>query len=181
MIKDQKNNVIRKLTKSAAKGIQRVVWDLRYQSINPLSEKDEFDPKAKPKSSTFVLPGQYIASMYLVSRSGEKQLSEAVNFNVVPLKKTKTNLQNNDELFAFQEKANELTRTITGTEKFLNSQISKVGNLKQSILTTPAATIEMLKEADRIALDLDNLYLLFNRESKYSKYGRKSTITEHNK
>lgn len=167
VIKDQKNNVVRKLTTGACKGIQRVVWDLRHQSLNPLSEKDKFNPKAKPQSSTLVMPGQYNVSMILVTRDGEQQISESVFFNVVPLKKTKVNLVNNDELFTFQEKANELARTISGTERYLNGLIEKVDNLKQSILTTPDATIELLKDANRIALELDDLYLMFNRESKY--------------
>ncbi len=166
-IKDQNNNVVRKLTKNATKGIQRLVWDLKYQSLNPLNEKDKFNPKAKPKSSTLVIPGQYTASMFLVTRNGEEQISESESFNVVPLTKTKVNLQNNDELFVFQEKANELSRTISGTERYLDGLINKVENLKQSILSTPAATLELLKDADRIALELDDLYLKFNRESNF--------------
>ena len=165
-IKDQQNNIIRKLTKAAAKGIQRENWDLRYQSLNPLTEKDEFNPKAKPVSSTLVLPGKYNVSMILVSREGEKQISETIEFNVVPLGITEKNLQNNNELFAFQTKANELARIIAGTEKYLNELVKKVGNLKQAILTTPSASLELLKDANRVALELDNIYLKFNRESK---------------
>ncbi len=165
-IKDQQNNTIRKLTKAASKGIQRQAWDLRYQSLDPLSEKDEFNPKAKPRSSTFVLPGKYNVTMFLVSREGEKQISETVEFNVVPLGINEKNLRDNEELFVFQTKANELARIIAGTESYLNELVKKVGKLKQAILTTPSASIELLKDADRIALELDNIYLKFNRESQ---------------
>lgn len=167
LIKDMNDNVIRKITKEAKKGINREVWDLRYQSINPLKEKDKFDPKAKPKSSTLVMPGKYKVSFFLVTRDGEKQLSEPKEFNVVPLFNPNTSDNKRNELVDFQIKANELTRTITGTEEYLNDLIKKVNKLKQAIITAPSATYEMLNDANRVALELDNLYLKFNRESKY--------------
>ena len=165
-IKDNQNNVVRKLTKAAAKGIQREVWDLRYQSLSPLPEKEEFNPNAKPRSSTLVLPGKYNVAMYLVSRDGEKQISEPREFSIVPLDINKDNLKENSELFTFQAKTNELVRIINGTESYLNEIIKKVGTLKQAILTTPSASIELLKDANRVALELDSIYLKFNRESK---------------
>jgi len=167
LTKDEQNKVVRKLTKEAKKGINREVWDLRYQSINPLKEKDKFDPKAKPKSSTLVVPGKYKVSLFLVTRDGEKQLSESVEFNVVPLFNPNSSDNKRNELVDFQIKANELTRTITGTEGYLNDLIKQVNKLKQAIITTPSATYEMLNDANRICAELDNLYLKFNRESKY--------------
>lgn len=165
VITDENNNVVRKLTKEAKKGINREVWDLRYQSLDPLTEKTKFDPKAKPKSSTLVMPGNYKLLLFLVNREGEKQISEAQKFSVVPLEnglKTKAG----KELITFQQKANELARTIVGTEGFLRDQIKIVEKLKQAIITTPSATSELLADANRIATELDLLTLKFKRESK---------------
>ncbi len=166
LISDEYNNFIRKLTKEAKKGIQREGWDLRYQNLNPLSEKDKFNPKAKPNSSTLVLPGKYKVSLFLVTREGEKQLSNTVKFNVVPLNKQLQITPEREELVVFQQKAGELIRTISGTEKFLDELISKVDKIKQAIITTPSAGSELLADANRLALELDKVYLKFNRESK---------------
>ena len=84
-ITEMNNNEIRKLTAEAKKGIQRLTWDLRYESLNPLNDKDKFDPKAKPKSSTLVFPGKYKVAISLFTREGKKKLSENVEFEVVPL------------------------------------------------------------------------------------------------
>ena len=167
VIVDEFDNPVRKLTKAAKKGIHRDVWDLRYQSASPFSEKTKFDPKAKPRSSTLVMPGKYKVSLSLVSRDGEKQIVSPVEFNVVPLFNSMPESPERKELVAFQKKANELARTITGTEKYLNDLIDKVGKLKQAIITTPDAPAELLTDANRIALELDQLYLKFNRESKF--------------
>jgi len=166
LISDENNNMIRKITKAPKKGIQREVWDLRYQSLGPISEKDKFDPKAKPKSSTLVSPGEYKVSVFLVTRDGEKQISGDQSFNVVPLNGSLLS-QYRKELVDFQKKANELYRIIVGTESFLKDLIQKVSKVKQAIITTPSATSELLVKADRIALELDKLSLKFTRESKY--------------
>jgi len=166
VISDESNNVVRKITKAAKKGIQRGVWDLRYQSTNPILDKDKFDPKAKPKSSTLVMPEKYNVSLFIVTREGEKQLSETMSFNVVPLSNG-LKVDAGKELIAFQQKTNELTRTIVGTESYLKDLIKKVDKLKHAIITTSSATTEMFNEANRIAFELDQLSLKFTRDSKY--------------
>ncbi|MCP5062933.1 MAG: glycosyl hydrolase, partial [Ignavibacteriae bacterium] len=165
-ITDENKNVIRKLTKATKKGIQREVWDLRYQSLSPISGKAKFDPKAKPKSSTLVLTGKYKVALSLISRDGEKQLSEPVEFNVIPLDKSIPRTSETEELIAFQKKAGELTRTISGTERFLKDLISKVDKIKQAIITTPTVGPDVLVYANRIAQELDDLSLRFTRDSK---------------
>ncbi|MCB0750328.1 MAG: hypothetical protein KDC52_02520, partial [Ignavibacteriae bacterium] len=166
-ITEMNNNEIRKLTAEAKKGIQRLTWDLRYESLNPLNDKDKFDPKAKPKSSTLVFPGKYKVAISLVTREGEKKLSENVEFNVVPLNNKFATKAEREELIAFQQKANSLTRTISGTENYLKELISKVDKIKQQILITPSATYEFLTDAEQLEKQLDDIYLLFNRESNF--------------
>lgn len=165
-IKDAENNVIRKLTKEAKKGIHRVTWDLRYQSVSPITEKEKFDPKAKPKSSTLVLPGKYRVSLSMISREGENNIAGPVEFNVIPLYEHQSTADSK-ELIAFQRKANELTKAVMGTESYLKELIDKVDKLKQTILTSPEVPLDLLGNAERIELELDQLSLKFKRESKY--------------
>ncbi len=166
-IKDLEGNVIRKLTTKAKKGLNREVWDLRYESTYPLSEKDKFNPASKPKSSTLVMPGKYFVKLSLFSREGEKELAGPVEFNVVPLIKQKNITEKRKELVAFQIKINNLSRTIVGTESYLKELIDKVDKIKQAIITTPKVPNSLLKDAERIAAELDNLSQKFNLESKY--------------
>ncbi len=161
---DENNNIIRKITKSAKKGINREIWDLRYESPNPLTEKDKFDPNAKPRSSTLVLPGKYKAALSIVTREGEKVITEPIEFNVVPINKNQ-NATEKEELISFQKKVNELSRTITGTENFLNEMISKIDKMKQAILLTPGTSYELLKDAEKIQIELTEISLKFSRQS----------------
>jgi hypothetical protein len=45
--------------------------------------------------------------------------------------------------------------------------IEKVDKIKQSIITSPAATTEMLNEANKIAFELEEIALIFTRNSNF--------------
>ena len=164
-VKDSTGTVIRKITKSAAKGINRVNWDLRYESTSPVEAKDKFNPTEKDRGSTLVLPGNYEVSMTMVTRLGEKQLYGPVDFKVVPLNNTTLPADNRKELVEFQAKANQLARTIRGTERFLDDMMKRVTDIKQALLNTPEAPDDLMTRADNLWSTLKDISLKFNRDS----------------
>lgn len=164
-ITDEDGNFIRKLTKEAAKGVQRINWDLRFVSQQTV-KTDKFNPTAKQQSSTPVMPGKYFVSLSIIIRNGEKKLSEPMAFNAVALRNTTLTAPDRNELVAFQRKSDKLSRTIRGTFQFLNEMIKEVTNLKQAIMNTPSAGFELLKSADNLANELDDIKLKFERKSE---------------
>ncbi|MCB0751156.1 MAG: hypothetical protein KDC52_06765, partial [Ignavibacteriae bacterium] len=98
---------------------------------------------------------------------GEKSLAENIEFNVVPLNQNFTTSEAREELVVFQQKANDLAKTINGTESYLKELISKIDKIKQAILVGPETAIQLLNEAEEIEKELDNIYLNFNRESNF--------------
>jgi photosystem II stability/assembly factor-like uncharacterized protein len=166
-IKDSDGNIIRKLAKSASKGINRINWDLRFENPSPVEAKDKFNPDEKDRGSTLVMPGNYSVSMSIITRDGEKELYGPVGFNVVPLKNTTLPAENRKELVEFQEKANKLARTIRGTEKFLNNMMKEVTDIKQALINTPEAPNNLMVRADSLWSKLESISLLFRRESDF--------------
>jgi hypothetical protein len=113
-----------------------------------------------------VQPGKYKVALLIVTREGEKILSEPMEFNVVPIDKNQISADK-EELVSFQKKVNELTRTIIGTENFLKEMISKVDKMKQAILLTSGTSFELLKEADKIKNELNDISLKFSRQTNF--------------
>ncbi|OQY72375.1 MAG: glycosyl hydrolase, partial [Ignavibacteriales bacterium UTCHB3] len=165
-ITDETGNEVRKLTKPASKGVQRIVWDLKYPEISTL-KSTKFNASAKQQSASLVMPGKYKVSLSMVTREGIKPLGEPVEFNAVALRNTTLPAADRGELVEFQRKAGELTRTIRGTFQFLNDLIARVNTLKQSALITPGAGAELLLRADKILNDLDAISLKFERRSNF--------------
>jgi hypothetical protein len=164
-ILDEDGQVVRKINKSVTKGINRVVWDLRYYSISPVTEKHKFNPTAEAGSSTLVLPGEYSVSITLITREGIKEIAGPLNFNVVPLNNCTLPAKDRKELVNFQKKANELARSIRGTEYFLNDVVKKVENIKNAIAHSPAAPNSLMEKADIISGKLKDFQFMFSRES----------------
>ncbi|HZW40241.1 MAG TPA: glycosyl hydrolase [Ignavibacteriaceae bacterium] len=163
-VMDESGTIVRKITKSSDKGINRVVWDLRYQSYSPIDAK-EFNPVSPSNGSTLVMPGKYKVKMSLVTRDGIKDLAEAVDFNVVPLKNSTLPADDVAALVTFQKKAGKLERVIRGTDKYLNELINKMVVIKQTLANTPEAPFELLIKAEKINNDLQNILLKFERKS----------------
>jgi len=166
-IKDETGNVVRKLSTNASKGINRINWDLRYESVNPQKTVDEFNPTEKGRSSTLALPGKYSVSMAMVTRDGMKELSGPISFTAKVLENNTLPAESREELVAFQKNANELTRSILGVEVFLEDLMKRTETLKQVIMKTPEASFDMLQETDKISKKLKDISLKFNRDSKY--------------
>lgn len=164
-IKDQDGNIIRKLVKEAAKGINRMVWDMKFFDVTPIADKDKFNPTAESKSSTLVLPGKYSVSMSIVTRDTLKELAGPVTFNINTLKNTTLPIANREELTGFQKSVNDLSRTIQGTDIFLKELIKRVENVKYAINITPSAPAELMDRAMKISKELNNINLKFNRDS----------------
>ena len=165
-IKDSTGNTVRKLTTDVKKGINRLTWDLRFASVSPIENK-KFNPEEKPKSSTLVFPGKYNVSLSIVTREGEKILAGPVEFNVTPLKNTTLPAADRKELIAFQKKANEIERTVMGTEKFLDGLIEKIVSIEQSLLNTPDAPYQLLEKTKNISKELHDIKLKFERDSDF--------------
>ncbi len=166
-IKDEAGNFVKKISTSASKGINRINWDLRYESVNPQKTVDEFNPTEKTRSSTLALPGNYSVSLSLVTREGITQLVEPTTFTAKILENSTLPASNRTELVSFQKNANEIMRSILGAETFLEDLVKRTETLKQVILKTPEASNEMLNEAKSISKKLKEISLKFNRDSKY--------------
>jgi photosystem II stability/assembly factor-like uncharacterized protein len=166
-IQNTQNKTVRKFTKEAKKGIQRVAWNLRHNNLSPVNVKDKFNPTKNNNSSTLVTPGKYKVTMSLVTREKEKELAGPVEFKVVPLNNKTLKNEKSDELFAFQEKVNELTRTINGTEKYLNDLLNRMEKIKQALINTPEADNSLMNKADKMKDELKNISLKFRRDNKY--------------
>lgn len=79
-IKDAEGNIVRRIPAKGKAGFQRVAWDLRYPSPEPVG----LDGKAEG-SGFMAAPGTYTATLAKVVDGETTPLGEAVTFKVKPL------------------------------------------------------------------------------------------------
>ena len=164
-ISDEKGNPVRIIHKSVSKGINRLAWDLRYQSTRAVNA-DKYDPLTDNGSGILAMPGKYTVNMSLTAGGETKQLAGPVDFITKPLENTTLPAVNRQAVIAFHQKVADLTRIMQGTEEYAYNLNNKVLSILQAINSTPAAPPDLQKKARDIQVQLDViLNQKFNRQS----------------
>ena len=162
-IYDEQGNVVRKMTKRPSQGIHRVAWDFRYENPYPVRLRDDkFDPFSNDRSGILAMPGKYKVAMSLYHNGEIKELTEPTEFSARQLEITTLPAPDKEEMLSFQQDVMELTRTMIGASRMANNMMERVMAIKQTILNTPAETKELMKEAEKIQDELDQVIFAFH-------------------
>jgi photosystem II stability/assembly factor-like uncharacterized protein len=164
-VSDETGSPVRIIRKSPSKGINRVSWDLRYQSKRPV-ESDSYDPLSQTGSSILAMPGKYSVSVSMTAGGETKILAGPIDFNAVVLENVTLPASNRKEMVAFHQKVSKLTRVMQGTENYTKSLYDRVTSILQAFNSTPAVKQETVAKARAIQLQLDEiLNVKFNRNT----------------
>ncbi|MBI2428353.1 MAG: glycosyl hydrolase [Ignavibacteriales bacterium] len=136
-IKDGTGNVVRKLKGDNAAGINRITWDLRYSSLDPVSSSSAADGK---NSQWFVMPGKYSVTMSKRIDGIDSVIAGPVEFICKPPGTPAIPTQDRTALVAFQQKAQRLQRVVSACNTLVNDLRSNVGAIKSSIMQAQSAS-----------------------------------------
>jgi hypothetical protein len=169
-IKDEEGNVVRKITKSPSKGINRINWDLRYDNPMPVRMRSaKFNPTASSRGGLLALPGTYSVSLDMVIRDEVKTLVEANSFEAEILNNSTLPRQDAEEVNAFNKKVSELVRVMRGAEQLTEDNLEKVSRMMQTVLQSSSGNMELLSRLRKVELELkDIIYAFEGPEAKAS-------------
>jgi len=167
-ITDENGNVIKKLYKSASKGVNRVTWDFAYESFLPVNTK-KFEPVpsggGRRGGGIQVMPGSYKVSMSIYSKGSVKELAPAESFICKPLNLATFTATDLKSKYSWIKEASGLSRTIYGTLSYTNELLDKVNAVMQAVHQTPVESPELMKEAVRINRELEDILFTINGPS----------------
>jgi len=165
-VSDASGNPVRIIRKSAAKGINRLAWDLRYQATRAVEAGDNYNPLSDNGSGVLAMPGKYRISMSLTAAGETRQLAKPVEFNAVVLNNSSLPAPDRFGMAAFHQKVAELTRVIQGTESYAEGLMKRTNSVLQALNSTPAAPPDLVEKALVIQKCLDEiLNVKFNRRT----------------
>jgi len=148
---DEQGNLVRKITSSPKKGINRVYWDLRFDSPYPANVKDnKYSPLAERRSGISVMPGSYKVSGELITSGKVQNLGNPVIFKTLPLNNSTLPPSDKAELLSFQKDVAEAAKELTAIIRELNENLNDLARIRQTILTSPNSNQEMINTASKI-------------------------------
>lgn len=170
-IKDENGEEVRRLKTKAAKGIQRVYWDFKYQKSSALELKESKpdNPFAGEDGGHLALPGKYNVSMFLVQKGEVKALGEAVEFEVELLDERSVPVQNRLALLSFQKEVKELRRVVSILNKQKQEADTQVKYLERAFAATTGTDMKRLKQIEDLRIKLEQLDIVLNGDKSLSK------------
>jgi hypothetical protein len=100
--------------------------------------------------------------MALFSKGEIKDLSGPVPFICKPLGLATFTATDQKAKYAWIGEASDYSRRMFGTMSYASELIDKINAIMQAIHQTPAASADLMKEAERIDAELDNIMFIFN-------------------
>ncbi len=159
VIKDSEGSEIRRLTKPASAGVNRIVWDGKLADVASTKTKNE--PLTKSGAANLALPGDYSVSMYM-SKNGQVKLLVADHPVKLEVLNKSTLPVDQKAVFAFQQSIVKLRRVAYGVEQYRNYLQKRVKLAKANARNTPGISIETLDKLRKLEEKLHEVDIALN-------------------
>ncbi len=163
-IRNEKNEVIRLLKAPVSKGLNRLTWDFRYPSTNPvtLSKSNSDNPFESPDAGQYALPGKYTVSLSQFNKGEFKELVKPVSFVVKLLPGTSLPATDRPAMVAWQREAAELQRAVTSADEVLSAALSKLKLMREAIFVSKTPDLGLDKELKKLDQELNRIKIAMN-------------------
>jgi len=135
-IKDKAGNVVRNLKTTPKSGVNRLFWDMRYSSDDPVSLRNSsfYNPFAGKSEGNLVAPGEYSVSLSLYQKGEYSQIGSTQGFTIKALNNTVLPAPNRSEKLAFQREVSELSRKVAATRQRMGELNNQLKHVEQALL-----------------------------------------------
>ncbi|MDP3150561.1 MAG: glycosyl hydrolase [Ignavibacteria bacterium] len=171
-ISDDKGNVVKKIKTGISKGLNKLVWDFRYDTFSPISNTpfDNSVPWNEPEKGYMAVPGKYKVFLTKFEDGIFTELCTPQEFNCVPLNLNTLTAPDKESLDNFNKKVAELTRVITGADAYRNELVNKLSYFKKAVFEAPKVPTDTYNKILAVSLKLDELNKKFSGDNLRSKY-----------
>jgi photosystem II stability/assembly factor-like uncharacterized protein len=172
-IEDTEGNVIRKLKAPAKSGFQRIAWDLRYPSVQPIDEASADNAR----NGMLVMPGEYKVSLSKEVDGEVTQLTEPESIVVKPLRKGALEGPSQEETLAFRKNVSEMQRAFRALYISLDKAFGKVNQMEASLKNASFKPEALNDQLHDIKMKLTDIQTELRGSSSKNEIGEKSPLT----
>ncbi len=154
-VRDAEGGVVRRLTAPVAKGVSRLVWDLRYPDVDPRGGEEPEFPWQQPARGPLVAPGTYSVTLEKVVDGQPTSVGAPRSFEVDVLSNATLPAENRATVLAFQQQTARLQRAVLGAVELVGETRTKLGAIRKAIRRTPGLDLAFDRRAREIELALE--------------------------
>lgn len=176
-VRDQDDNVVRRLTAPAKKGVNRIDWDLSYPSLSAITGQAGHGQDDDDDSGYLAAPGQYSVSMAMRFNGKVEQLAAPVKFDVERLNTPKLKGAEPKAVVAFWKDVAQTQRQAGAVANTLGATMKRVKLLEQAMQNSLAAPGELEPKLHQLRETLFALNKRFNGSPAKAEVGEKDPAT----
>jgi photosystem II stability/assembly factor-like uncharacterized protein len=165
-VTDEDGNVIRKLNKSASKGVNRITWNFTYAGYQPVST-DKFNPISEGSrrgrwggGGISVMPGKYFVSMAMCVKGEVKELAGPEPFVCKPLDIVTMPATDPAARDKWIKEVSAFAKTAYGAISYVDELDREVNTIMQVISQTPEAPASLMQEAAALDDEMSEIIYL---------------------
>ena len=166
-ISDEEGNVIRKLYKSASKGVGRITWNFTHAGYQPVRAAEKFNPVPETAGrgrwgggGISVMPGKYFVSMALYAKGEVKELAGPEPFVCNPLDIVTMPVTNTEAREKWIKEMTAFAKTAYGAISYAAELDGKVNTIMQTIHQTPEAPASLMQETAALSDEMNEITYL---------------------
>ena len=166
-ILDEEGEIVRRMLSPVKSGVNRTVWDFRYNSNSPAQKSSS--PTNIGGSGMLAMPGTYQVKLEAFYNGEYELLVAPVKFNCVPLENQ--TIPVNDLLAKkdFEKKVTELSRALNATIRIHNDLMEKAALLKVAAYQATGDTKELLAQIRELDKKLEEMKVSLSGNESISK------------
>ncbi|MFT5520384.1 MAG: photosystem II stability/assembly factor-like uncharacterized protein [Enterobacterales bacterium] len=176
-VKDSNGNAIRRVEAKSTKGLHRVAWDFRLESINPI---EIIKPAASPWGSypeaPLAITGEYNVQLMKRENGKVSSISESMTFNLTEMGIGELVAKDRKALQDFQKQTAKLKSNISGASKYVKEMANRLTLVMKTLDVTPLTTEQQDKDARAVLNELRVINLLLNGDAVKSAANEKSPM-----
>ncbi len=173
MVKDADGQVVRRLEGPTGKGMHRVAWDLRYASKRPidLGEDSNWD------RGLMANPGTYSVSLHKLENGVMEQLTDPLNFEVVPMRQGTLEGASPNAIAAFRKDLETLQAEVAAADYMLENSRDKLTAMMTAMARSDNESPELVSELYELRRELLELEEMMEGNPAKNEIGERSPPT----
>ncbi len=168
-ISAEDGTVIRKLYKSASKGVGRLTWNFTHAGYQPVRTTGKFNPVSEGDARNrwggggiSVLPGKYFISMAMYAKGEVKELAGPEPFVCKPLDIVSMPVTDAAAREKWLKEMTAFAKTAYGAMSYAAELEGKVNTIMQTIHQTPEAPASLMQEATALNDEMSEITYLIS-------------------
>ncbi|MFN8279269.1 MAG: glycosyl hydrolase [Saprospiraceae bacterium] len=183
VIRDSKGTVVRQLKAPAAKGLQKLSWDMRGPIPDPVNERSSPEPDqlfSSEQSGHFVAPGNYTIRLYKVVDGMVSGLGNEQNLSLKLLNNSTLPASDFAANVAYCERVDKLGKAVTAANRIADELRQRIANINLAALDLTTDSKSIIERNEQLRNRLLNALVMLqgDRSLAAREFETKTSISE---